>query len=70
MTGRFAFDPRTDDARPLAVLLEESARRQGLLPAEPELTDDYLARCTVCPACRLYYPINDECPAPPRHCVA
>jgi len=67
---RFQFDPRTDDPRPLAVIAARSAQRQGLVPAdEPELTDDYLARCTVCPACRLYHPINDECPAPPRHCV-
>lgn len=69
MTYRFAFDPRTDDPRPLAEIARESAIRQGLAPAEPELTDDYLARCTVCPACRLYYPLTDACPAPPRHCI-
>lgn len=37
------------------------------LPREPELDEDYLADCTVCPACQLFHPINDDCPALPRH---
>jgi len=39
------------------------------LPREPELSDDYLERCEVCHACRLFHPIDDDCPAPPRHYV-
>jgi len=69
MPYRFAFDPRTDDPRPLAEIARASAIRQGLAEPEPELTDDYLARSTVCPACRLFHPIDDECAAPPRHHV-
>jgi len=36
---------------------------------ERVLDDDYLAACTVCMCCRLFHPIDDDCPAPPRHCI-